>query len=83
MNQSVYVVEMLRYGQRNNNSYIVGVYSEREKARQVGEAHKVWREGKYEYVIHSLCVDHIDAEVMEHYSHCLTDGCTQPTSGQS
>lgn len=79
MSQPLYVVEMLRFGQRTNNTYIVGVYSSREEARQVGEAHKVWRNNKYEYEISPVILNDKDEGVMEYYSHKMTDGFAQTT----
>lgn len=47
----LYVVEMLRWGERDNHSYVIGVFDTHEAAEHAGEVHKVWRGQKYEYSI--------------------------------
>lgn len=44
---SVYVVNALRWGQRGNHSYLVGVYSKKHAANQAAEAEENYRGGKY------------------------------------
>lgn len=44
---NVWVVEMLRWGNREKHSYIKGVYSEREWAKQAAHEEEVSRGGKY------------------------------------
>jgi len=48
MPEKVYVVTMFRWGVYNQHSYIRGVYSTEEKAREAGEEEYVYRGcGKY------------------------------------
>lgn len=56
----VYVAVMLRYGSDEGHHYILGVYSTKEKAKEVAEEERLGRAGKYEYVI---------------YAHSVNDSC--------
>jgi hypothetical protein len=44
----LWVVEMLRYGDRESHSYVEGVYDSEEKAQAAAKQHCEWRGGKYE-----------------------------------
>jgi len=46
-----YVVEALRWGDRENHSYIVGVYDNLHDACEACVVEEMWRSGKYECVI--------------------------------
>jgi len=48
---NMYIVEALRWGDRELHSYIVGVYSKIEYAEEAAEAEADWRGGKYECVV--------------------------------
>ena len=45
---TLYVTEMLRWGDVERHHYIVGVYTTRQQAELAGEVEKSWRGGKYE-----------------------------------
>jgi len=45
----VYVVTMYRWGDRENHSYVLGVYSTEKKAKIAGEAERVERGGNKYY----------------------------------
>lgn len=47
----VFVTRMLRYGDRDGHSYIVGVYTSHEQAKRVGECEESWCGGKYNYIV--------------------------------
>tara|TARA_R110000787_G_scaffold160865_1_gene274368 strand:+ start:110 stop:304 length:195 start_codon:yes stop_codon:yes gene_type:complete len=47
----MYIVEALRFGDREKHSYVVGVYSSMELAESSAEFEMDWRGGKYECVI--------------------------------
>ena len=47
----MYIVEALRFGDREKHSYVVGVYSNKELAEDAAEFETDWRGGKYECVI--------------------------------
>lgn len=47
----VYVVEALRFGDREMHSYIVGVYRNLKSAKKASDAEEAWRGGKYSCVI--------------------------------
>ncbi len=67
----LYVVEMLRWGNRENHSYVIGVYTDHDKAKEAGEVEESWRGGKYEYVITEHELDAvIDEERLKHYRLC-------------
>ena len=53
----VYVVEMLRNGDRETHSYIGGVYSDRKIAEYEAQLHMNSRAGKYDAEIHEEVVD--------------------------
>lgn len=44
----VWVVEMLRWGDRELHSYVEGVYLSEEEAMKAGREHHEWRGGKYD-----------------------------------
>jgi len=53
----IYVCEMLRFGSRENHSYIKGVYSTPEEADNHGQLEATDRGGKYEYVVYGYDLD--------------------------
>jgi len=57
MSSIVYVVEMLRYGNREAHSYIDGIYSDRDIAEANAKLHMIYRAGKYEAEIHEMQID--------------------------
>lgn len=61
---TVYVVEMLRYGEREAHSYICGVYSDREIAEYEAQLHMNMRVGKYSAEIHEEVVDGCKAKTL-------------------
>ena len=46
-----YIVEALRWGERENHSYILGLYSDLERAKQAADEHTEYRGGKYQCVV--------------------------------
>lgn len=54
---TVWVVEMLRWGDREMHSYVIGVYTSEEVARKVGREHREYRGGKYEPHVQSMVLD--------------------------
>lgn len=52
----LYIVQMYRWGDEDNHSYIEGVYDTREEAEKHGKAEEEARAGKYDMRIwvHSL-----------------------------
>lgn len=55
----VFVTEMLRYGDRESHSYVIGVYSTREMAETAGKAEEIWRDRKYDFVVSVFQLDYI------------------------
>lgn len=47
----LFVTRMLRYGDRDGHSYIVGVYDNEVQAKYAGTCEESWRGGKYSYVV--------------------------------
>lgn len=47
----LYVVEMLRFGERELHSYVLGIYTSEEKAFAAGKYCESMRDGKYSAVI--------------------------------
>tara|TARA_R110000803_G_scaffold35848_1_gene77275 strand:+ start:3309 stop:3626 length:318 start_codon:yes stop_codon:yes gene_type:complete len=62
---AVYVVEALRWGDRENHSYVVGVYSNKESAEAAVESETDWRGGKYECVVTALELNKVRQEVSD------------------
>lgn len=58
----MYVVEALRYGNREAHSYVVGVYSNLRSAAVASLAEEYWRGGKYECYINQYTVDELEAK---------------------
>ena len=55
--QIYYIVEALRWGERENHSYILGLYSDLERAKQAADEHTEYRGGKYQCVVHQCSMD--------------------------
>lgn len=53
----VYVVNMLRWGSRENHSYTLSVHSNVQKAYEAGEREAIERDGKYDYEIIEIILD--------------------------
>jgi hypothetical protein len=53
----VYTVDAFRWGDRENHSYLVGVYSTKEKAEKAARQEEVYRGGKYECEILEWDID--------------------------
>lgn len=64
----MFVVEMLRRGDRESHSYVIGVFSTRENAEAAGIAEEVWRDRKYEYEISEYNVDFFPPRKLEYYN---------------
>ena len=69
MDKTLYVVEMLRWGNRENHSYVVGIFDSMVQAEQCGEIEKSWRGGKYEYSIKSIALNDWDDKDGWKYKH--------------
>lgn len=50
----LYVVESLRWGDRESHSYVVGAYTSKELAEEAAQIEKDWRGGKYTCVINEV-----------------------------
>lgn len=61
----LYVVEMLRWGDREAHSYVIGVFTDKEQAETAGKAMVTYRGGKYEYCITEQILNYIDPETLE------------------
>lgn len=66
MDQVVYVVEMLRWGDREKHSYVEGVFSTMEEAEKCGYLEEIWRGGKYQASISKLILNYIDPRVVKY-----------------
>jgi hypothetical protein len=65
--RTLYVVEMLRWGDREQHSYVIGVFDSEYDAKQCGEIEKSWRGGKYEYEVKSIALNDRDDRDGEKY----------------
>lgn len=61
----LYVVEMLRWGDRENHSYVIGVFTDKEQAEIAGKAMVMYRGGKYEYCITECTLNYIDPDTLD------------------
>ena len=79
----LYVVEMLRWGDRECHSYVIGVFSNEWQAKQCGEIEKSWRGGKYEYEVKSIVLndwDDEDDKKYENHEQCRPRSFTYSTN---
>lgn len=53
----VWVVEMLRWGDRELHSYVIGVYSSQKEAEEAGKEEREYRGGKYEPEINEFVIE--------------------------
>lgn len=53
----VWVVEMLRWGEREMHSYVIGVFSSEDAAIEAGKEHRDYRGGKYEAEVSEFTLD--------------------------
>jgi len=72
----VYVTEMLRWGDREKHSYVIGVFSTREAAELAGDVEVTWRAQKYEFCVTEFDLDDpiAPSKLLYHYD------CTDPTT---
>ena len=56
----VYCVTAYRWGDRENHSYVVGVFDDLERAIHYAKAEKEWRGGKYDCEIVSMNLNESD-----------------------
>ena len=64
----MFVVEMLRWGDRESHSYVIGIFSTKELAESAGKAEQIWRDNKYEYAISEFNVDFYPEDKVEYYN---------------
>ena len=63
----IYIVEMLRNGNTEKHSYIVGAFTSVKTADMVGEAEEYWRGGKYRKNLIMSKVDEYDENIVDWY----------------
>jgi hypothetical protein len=66
----MWVVEALRFGSRENHSYVVGVYNTRTLASEVARAEECWRGGKYICYVSEFIVDDFNQDKMDYMNEC-------------
>ncbi len=57
MKAEIYVVSAYRFGNRNNHSYVLGVYKKKAQAIKRADAHNLYRGGKYVCEVECFEVD--------------------------
>lgn len=68
---TVYVVTAYRFGDRENHSYVVGVFSTHALAMEASEIEQTWRGGnKYFCEVDEITIDHIDNKKQEWFRGC-------------
>lgn len=70
---NMYVVEMLRFGERELNSYVVGVFDTLEQAEEVGKAEQHWLGGIYKYVVSEFKTNSFSERKLALYKTSLTN----------
>ena len=76
---TLYVTEMLRWGDVERHHYIVGVYTTRQQAELAGEVEKSWRGGKYEPAVVECEQDAADPlQKLQHHELCTTRSTDDP-----
>lgn len=63
----MFVTRMLRYGNPESHSYILGCYTSYAQAVFAGEVEQSWRGGKYEYEVTEHQID--TCSPVEHVDH--------------
>jgi hypothetical protein len=63
-----FVVEALRWGDRESHSYVIGIFSSFGEATKAGKAEVSWRGGKYEYHITEHELDFIRQEKLNNFT---------------
>jgi len=61
----MYVVEALRWGDRERHSYVVGVYTDKSRAKLAAKVETDWRAGKYDCVINECELDNIPTNELD------------------
>jgi len=61
--KQIYLVEALRYNDRNNHNYIVGIYSSLQKAKKAKTIEELNRGGKYTCVISKISLDEVPEDL--------------------
>ena len=67
MKPTYYVVEALRWGDRENHSYVVGVYDTMKLALVAKATEEAWRGGKYHCDITKISINDVNDEKAEWY----------------
>lgn len=76
----IHLVEMLKWNKEESLHYTVGAYTSLEKAKLVGDAEKVWRNGKYEPHVITLVVDEDPkAELYGYHKECMKNETAKQT----
>ncbi len=70
MKKELYVVEMLRWGDRENHSYVLGVYDTKTKAENAGKFEENYRGGKYGFYVNTVILNHVDQDAVDYYKRC-------------
>lgn len=71
LSESLYVTEMLRWGDREAHSYVIGAFTSKALAEEAGEVEKTWRGCKYEYEVTLQKVDFIPQKKLSLHKKCL------------
>ena len=68
----VYATEMLRWGDREMHSYVIGVYSTREAAELAGDVEVTWRAQKYEFCVSEFDLDKpVEEDKLDYHKNCI------------
>ena len=59
MGNKYYVVTMYRWGNRENHSYFLGIFKDKDKATEAGISHSYYRGGKYDPEVLEVDIDYV------------------------
>ena len=70
--KTMFVTQAFRWGEiHEGHSYIVGVFTTKERAEFAGKAEELYRGGKYECVVYEHAVNFIEPEAHAGYTSLL------------
>ena len=66
MKEEIYVVVAYRWGKRENHSYTVGVFNEKQAAIKCADSHTAYRAGKYACVVEKCVLNDFENDAADY-----------------
>lgn len=60
MDGKIYIVTAYRWGEQKDHSYNLGVFKNKEKAKEVADSHRDYIGGKYACVVDECVLNHFE-----------------------